>query len=104
MKNISYADDDADFTSDADEGAEEEGYTSDDAAELERCTGEALSQLGSPDPGPVVRASREEVKEAVWYYYFDVERAVGYLRGELSRSCFVLVVVVVMELEVGWVC
>lgn len=87
MKNISYTDDDDDFGSDPDAEGEEEGYTSDDAAELERCTGEVFAQLSSGDGG-VGTPSKEEVKEAVWYYYFDVHKAVGYLRGEFGLLSF----------------
>lgn len=72
MKNISYDDDDYD-------SAEDEGYDSEEQEALEQCTTEVLSQLRSGEPS--VTASREEVQEALWHYYNDVNKAVGYLRG-----------------------
>lgn len=73
MKNISYDEDD-----DFDEG-EDEGYDSEEQAILEECTTEVLTQLRAGDPA--VTASKDEVQEALWHYYNDVGKAVGYLRG-----------------------
>lgn len=75
MKAVSYDDED-------DYGSEEDGYDSPDPEEqefVEQCTAEALVQLQTGDPA--VTATREEVQEALWHYYNDVEKAVGYLRG-----------------------
>jgi elongation factor 1 alpha-like protein len=77
MKNVSYDDDDYD-----------DGYDSPDPEEqeiLERCTAEVLAQLLSGEPS--VTASRDEVQEALWHYYNDVEKSVNYLRGGLRGCC-----------------
>lgn len=79
MKNVSYDDDDID-----------DGYESPDPEEqeyMEECTSDALNQLRSGDPS--VSASRKEVQDALWYYYGDVGKSVGYLRsGFFSFSLF----------------
>ena len=75
MKTVTYDDDD-DYASD-------DGYDSPDPEEqefLEQCTAAVLVQLQTGDPA--VTATKEEVQEALWHYYNDVEKAVGYLRGE----------------------
>lgn len=75
MKAVNYDEDD-------DYASEDDGYDSPDPEEqelVEQCTAEALVQLQTGDPA--VTASREEVQEALWHYYNDVEKAVGYLRG-----------------------
>lgn len=78
MKTISYDDDDL-------EEEEDEGYDSEEQEYLEQCTASVLSQLreGTDAESPVT-ASREEVQEALWHYYNDVGKAVGYLRGEFG--------------------
>lgn len=84
MKNISYDDDDF-------EDDEDEGYDSEEQAILEQCTTEVIAQLRAGDPA--VTASKDEVQEALWHYYNDVGKAVGYLRGmsglfsRLGRVC-----------------
>lgn len=78
MKNVSYYDDDYD-----------DGYDSPDPEEqeiLERCTAEVLAQLLSGEPS--VTATRDEVQEALWHYYNDVEKSVNYLRGGLHGCCW----------------
>lgn len=77
MKTVSYDDDD--FGDD-----EEGGYDDADPEEqelVEQCTAEVLAQLRGGEPA--VSASREEVQEALWHYYNDVGKAVGYLRSGL---------------------
>lgn len=77
MKTVSYDDDDFDDD-------DEEGYDDADPEEqefVEQCTVEVLAQLRGGEPA--VSASREEVQEALWHYYNDVGKAVGYLRSEL---------------------
>lgn len=76
MKAVSYNDEFA---------SEDDGYDSPDPEEqelVEQCTAEALVQLQTGDPA--VTATREEVQEALWHYYNDVEKVVGYLRGLFS--------------------
>lgn len=61
---------------------EDDGYDSPDPEEqafVEQCTADVLGQLRAGDPS--VTATRDEVQEALWHYYNDVEKAVGYLRG-----------------------
>jgi elongation factor 1 alpha-like protein len=76
VKNMSYDDDDYD-----------DGYDSADPEEqeiLEQCTAEVLAQLLSGEPS--VTASRDEVQEALWHYYNDVEKSVNYLRGKKTKE------------------
>lgn len=73
VKNVSYDEDDYD-----------DGYDSPDPEEqeiLEQCTAEVLAHLLSGEPS--VTATRDEVQEALWHYYNDVEKSVNYLRGGL---------------------
>ena len=87
MKTVNYDDDDY--------YASDDGYDSPDPEEqefLEQCTAAVLVQLQTGDPA--VTATKEEVQEALWHNYNDVEKAVGYLRGEwlfffffFSRRC-----------------
>ncbi|TPR04568.1 KH domain family protein [Aspergillus niger] len=51
---------------------------------LEQCTTEVLNQLRAGDPA--VTASRDEVQEALWHYYNDVEKSVNYLRGKKTKE------------------
>ncbi|PWY70998.1 elongation factor 1 alpha [Aspergillus heteromorphus CBS 117.55] len=76
VKAVSYDEDDYD-----------DGYDSPDPEEqefLQQCTAEVLSQLSAGDPP--VTATREEVQEALWHYYNDVEKSVNYLRGKKAKE------------------
>ncbi|KAK9595844.1 hypothetical protein V6Z92_002339 [Aspergillus fumigatus] len=76
VKNVSYDEDDYD-----------DGYDSPDPEEqeiLEQCTAEVLAQLLSGEPS--VTATRDEVQEALWHYYNDVEKSVNYLRGKKTKE------------------
>lgn len=73
MKTVDY---------DEDEFEDDDGYDSPDPEEqafVEQCTADVLGQLRAGDPS--VTASRDEVQEALWHYYNDVEKSVNYLRG-----------------------
>jgi elongation factor 1 alpha-like protein len=74
IKAVSYDEDDFDDDYDSPDPEEEEF--------LEQCTTEVLNQLRAGDPP--VTATRDEVQEALWHYYNDVEKSVNYLRGTLS--------------------
>lgn len=74
MKTVSYDDDFED----------DDGYDSPDPEEqefLEQCTKNVLGQLRSGEPS--VTATRDEVQEALWHYYNDVEKSANYLRSWL---------------------
>lgn len=78
MKNVGYDDDDYD---------EDDGYDSPDPEEqafLQECTAAVVEQLRAGQPS--VTASKEEIQDALWHYYNDVEKSVNYLRGTLLRS------------------
>ncbi|BCS20570.1 putative translation elongation factor EF-1 subunit [Aspergillus puulaauensis] len=78
VKAVSYDDDEIDY---------EDGYDSEDPEEreyLEQCTREVLGQLAGGDPS--VSATREEVQEALWHYYNDVEKSVNYLKGKKTKE------------------
>lgn len=72
VKSLDYDEDDLD--DDYDEADPEEQEL------LEEYTNEVLSQLRAGQPS--VTASREEVQEALWHYYNDVQKSVNYLRSE----------------------
>lgn len=73
VKNVGYDDD---------EYYSDDGYDSADPEEqefLQQCTTAVLEQLRAGQPS--VTATKEEVQEALWHYYNDVEKSVTYLRG-----------------------
>jgi elongation factor 1 alpha-like protein len=73
IKDVGY--DDEDYYSD-------DGYASPDPEEqefLQQCTAAVLQQLSAGQPS--VTATKEEVQEALWHYYNDIEKSVNYLRG-----------------------
>ncbi|KAJ5650713.1 Translation elongation/initiation factor/Ribosomal beta-barrel [Penicillium longicatenatum] len=77
VKNIGYDDDDY----------SDDGYDSPDPEEqefLQRCTQDVLSQLRAGQPS--VTATKEEVQEALWHYYNDIEKSVNYLRGKKEKE------------------
>lgn len=79
MKTVSYdeADDDDDVGYYDDEGGESLG--ADEQAVLEQCTNEVLDRLLSEEP--YATPTRDEVQEALWHYYNDVDKSVNYLRS-----------------------
>ncbi|KAL5000404.1 hypothetical protein BDV10DRAFT_162708 [Aspergillus recurvatus] len=82
VKAVSYDDDDDDDYDDYDDG-----YDSQDPEErefLEQCTREVQSQLAAGDPS--VSATRDEIQEALWHYYNDVDKSVNYLRGKKTKE------------------
>jgi elongation factor 1 alpha-like protein len=73
VKNVGYDDDHFE---------DDDGYDSPDPEEqefLQQCTAAVLGQLRAGQPS--VTATTEEVQEALWHYYNDIEKAVNYLRG-----------------------
>ncbi|KAL6234743.1 hypothetical protein BDW75DRAFT_211609 [Aspergillus navahoensis] len=80
VKAVSYDDDD-------DYDDYDDGYDSQDPEErefLEQRTREVQSQLAAGDPS--VSATRDEVQEALWHYYNDVDKSVNYLRGKKVKE------------------
>ncbi|OGE48812.1 hypothetical protein PENARI_c025G03487 [Penicillium arizonense] len=78
IKDVGY--DDEDYYSD-------DGYASPDPEEqefLQQCTAAVLQQLGAGQPP--VTATKEEVQEALWHYYNDIEKSVNYLRGKKEKE------------------
>jgi hypothetical protein len=73
IKDVGY--DDEDYYSD-------DGYASPDPEEqefLQQCTTAVLQQLGAGQPS--VTATKEEVQDALWHYYNDIEKSVNYLKS-----------------------
>lgn len=66
-----YDDDDDDITADP----EEQEF-------LQQCTTAVLQQLNVGQPS--VTATKEEVQDALWHYYNDIEKSVNYLRGTFN--------------------
>ena len=78
MKNVGYDDD---------EYEDDEGYESPDPEEqefLKQCTALVSQQLRAGQPS--VTATTEEIQEALWHYYNDIEKSTNYLRGTLRRN------------------
>ncbi|KAJ5773320.1 Translation elongation/initiation factor/Ribosomal beta-barrel [Penicillium paradoxum] len=74
VKDVGYDDDDYY------EGEDDE-YTPDPEEQelLQQCTALVLQQLGAGQPS--VTATKEEVHDALWHYYNDIEKSVNYLRA-----------------------
>ncbi|KAL4803728.1 hypothetical protein BDV18DRAFT_162738 [Aspergillus unguis] len=80
VKAVSYDDDDDYDSYDDDyddENPEEREF-------VEQCTREVLGQLSAGEPS--VSATREEVQEALWHYYNDIDKSVNYLRGKKTKE------------------
>lgn len=78
MKNVGYDDDDY---------YDEDGYESPDPEEqefLKQCTAAVSQHLRAGQPS--VTATTEEIQEALWHYYNDVEKSTSYLRGTFRRN------------------
>lgn len=78
VKNVGYDDDDYE---------DEDGYESPDPEEqefLKQCTALVSQQLRAGQPS--VTATTEEIQEALWHYYNDIEKSTSYLRGTLGRN------------------
>ncbi|GLI76138.1 hypothetical protein PoHVEF18_004409 [Penicillium ochrochloron] len=78
VKNVGYDDDDFE---------DDDGYDSPDPEEqefLQQCTAAVLGQLRAGQPS--VTATTEEVQEALWHYYNDIEKTVNYLRGKKEKE------------------
>ena len=72
IKDVDYDDDD--FYDDDDVTADPEEQ-------------EFLQQLNAGQPS--VTATKEEVQDALWHYYNDIEKSVNYLRGTFNfRRCY----------------
>jgi elongation factor 1 alpha-like protein len=83
IKDVGYDDDD--YYSD-------DGYASPDPEEqelLQQCTAAVLAELSAGQPS--VAATKEEVQEALWHYYNDIEKSVTYLRGMFTCASMRLV-------------
>jgi HBS1-like protein len=75
VKALSYDDDFEDDYDSADPDEQER---------LEECTKEVLGRLQAGEPS--VTASHEEVQEALWHYYNDIQKSVDYLRGIVDNA------------------
>lgn len=87
VKTIGYDDDDYEEDYDEEEGIEEESeLTEEDREQLRLGTIEVqnLLQLLQQDDnaaGGVEKITEKEIREALWHYYYDVDKAVGYLKS-----------------------
>lgn len=75
VKNVGYDDDDYYSDEDYEVNPEEQEF-------LQQCTAAVLEQLRAGQPSVI--ATKEEIQEALWHYYNDVEKSVNYLRGTSS--------------------
>ncbi|KAG5300164.1 elongation factor Tu GTP binding domain-containing protein [Histoplasma capsulatum G186AR] len=78
VKNIAYDHDD--FASDDDNDSND--MTPEDREQMQQGSAQ-VRQLLDTDTPPVP-ASDEEIWEALWYYYYDVEKVVGFLRKKYT--------------------
>jgi len=92
IKDVGYDDDD--YYSD-------DGYASPDPEEqefLQQCTTAVLQQLSAGQPS--VTATKDEVQDALWHYYNDIDKSVNYLRGMCGlRICMYRFVVSYREVR-----
>ncbi|OQE29066.1 hypothetical protein PENFLA_c004G06707 [Penicillium flavigenum] len=77
IKDVGYDDDD--FYDDDDELADPE-----EQEFLQQCTTAVLQQLRAGQPS--VTATKEEVQDALWHYYNDIDKSVNYLRGKREKE------------------
>ncbi|KAL2374809.1 hypothetical protein RJ035_000152 [Blastomyces gilchristii] len=96
VKNIAYDDDDfgsashdngADYDNDDDDNNNNNNHggndmTPEDREQMQLGTIQVREQLDADSP--LVPASDAEIWEALWYYYYDVEKAVGWLRKKYA--------------------
>ena len=79
VKNIGFDEDD--YADDDYDEADEE-ISPEDRERMRICTAEVSDLLRSEIPP--VPATDEDIWEALWHYYYDVEKSVGYLRSTCS--------------------
>lgn len=80
VKDIDYDDDDLyDESEDtyAEDEAGEEGYTAEDRGNFNTLTPVVRAELEEAG----LQASDREVQDALWHYYWDVAKSVGYLKN-----------------------
>lgn len=80
IKDVGYDDDDY--------YDEDDDYTPnpDEQEFLQQCTAAVLQELGAGQPA--VTATKEEVQDALWHYYNDIEKSVNYLRGMFNLRSY----------------
>ncbi|KAJ5434985.1 Translation elongation/initiation factor/Ribosomal beta-barrel [Penicillium cf. griseofulvum] len=77
IKEVDYDEDDFYEDDDASADPEEQEF-------LQQCTTAVLQQLGAGQPS--VTATKQEVQDALWHYYNDIEKSVNYLRGKREKE------------------
>ncbi|PGH09183.1 translation elongation factor Tu [Blastomyces parvus] len=80
VKNIAYDDDD--YDSDNNTNNDGNDMTPEDREHMQLATIQVRDQLSADSPP--VPASDQEIWEALWYYYYDVAKAVGWLRKKYA--------------------
>jgi elongation factor 1 alpha-like protein len=84
IKTIDFVEDDY-GEGDEDDGYEDNNIVSpEDQEQMRVSTAEVRKLLDSEIPP--VPASDQEIWEALWHYYYDVDKSVGYLRSVYSLS------------------
>jgi elongation factor 1 alpha-like protein len=84
IKNIDFVDDDYGEGDEEDEYEDDNMVSPEDHEQMRLSMVEARKLLDSEIPP--VPASDQEICEALWHYYYDVEKSVGYLRSVYSPS------------------
>ncbi|OQE05719.1 hypothetical protein PENVUL_c022G05446 [Penicillium vulpinum] len=77
IKDVDYDEDDFYDDDDAPADPEEQEF-------LQQCTTAVLHQLSAGQPS--VTATKQEVQDALWHYYNDIEKSVNYLRGKREKE------------------
>ncbi|KAF7719833.1 Uncharacterized protein PECH_007781 [Penicillium ucsense] len=78
VKAVGYDDDDFE---------DDDGYDSPDPEEqefLQQCTASVQAELRAGQPA--VTATTQEIHDALWHYYNDIEKSVNYLRGKKEKE------------------
>jgi elongation factor 1 alpha-like protein len=81
IKEVDYDEDDFYDDDDASADPEEQEF-------LQQCTTAVLQQLGAGQPS--VTATKQEVQDALWHYYNDIEKSVNYLRGMFNLHIYAI--------------
>lgn len=76
VKDVSYDEEDYDDYEEEEYGATDSGTTAEDQARMRQGTEAVLDALGADST-----VTAKEIEEALWYYYYDIEKTIAYLKS-----------------------
>lgn len=74
VKDVAYDEDDFDDYEEEDYGAGDSGMTAEDQVKMRESTVLVRQALGDSSTVPT-----KEIEEALWYYFYDIDKTVAYL-------------------------